>query len=178
MTNYLCVKRWWWGLVHYQVMMVNYSRNKNGFQWCCDGMWCAMATFVPNVTMDNKHKIFAIVKSNDRSWPSIVGLASLYFQSSNFNNFFFFNSPKFTRAFCRQTFLISQNGVVNFHHMRKHCMALVYFYTFMNGSSSTNTIITHGMVVASHMGWLPKSCIWFLQKWYARFWLSDLNHKP
>jgi hypothetical protein len=105
-----------------------------------------MATFVPNVTMDNKHKIFAIVKSNDRSWPSIVGLASLYFQSSNFNNFFFFNSPKFTRAFCRQTFLISQNGVVNFHHMRKHCMALVYFYTFMNGSSSTNTIITHGMV--------------------------------
>jgi hypothetical protein len=113
------VKRWWRGLVHYQVVMVNYSINKNGFQWCCDGMWCAMATFVPNITMDNKHKIFAIVKNNDRSWPSIVGLASLYFQSSNFDNLFF-NGPKLTRAFCRQTFLISQNGEFSPHEKTLH----------------------------------------------------------
>jgi hypothetical protein len=111
-----------------------------------------MATFVPNVTMDNKHKIFAIVKSNDRSWPSIVGLASLYFQSSNFNNFFFFNSPKFTRAFCRQTFLISQNGEFSPHEKTLHgpCVFLhlyewilkhQYYYHTWDGCC-----ITHGMI--------------------------------
>jgi hypothetical protein len=59
-----------------------------------------MATFVPNLTMDNKHKIFAIVKNN----------------------------------------VISQNGEFSPHEKTLHGPCV--FYTFMNGSSSTNTIYT------------------------------------
>jgi hypothetical protein len=42
-------------------------------------------------------------------------------------------------------FLISQNGEFSPHEKTLHGPCV--FYTFMNGSSSTNTIITHGMVV-------------------------------